>query len=88
MLYLPLWRACSDDLAIGMPIDDYSAGARLVPEVGGINESKKPIVWYGTSIVHGAASTRAGAGFTNRIARGINRTVLNFGCALSFQPFL
>jgi hypothetical protein len=34
---------------------------------------------YGTSIVHGAASTRAGASFVNRISRGINRTVYNFG---------
>ena len=33
----------------------------------------------GTSIVHGAAVTRAGEAFTNRISRAINRTVLNFG---------
>lgn len=29
--------------------------------------------------MHGAASTRAGDSFTNRISRGLNRTVLNFG---------
>ena len=74
--YLPLWRACSDDLAIGIPAAEAAAGARLIPESGGIDETKRPVVWYGTSIVHGAASTRAGAGFTNRISRSINRTVL------------
>eukprot|EP01052_Picozoa_sp_SAG31_P000653 SAG31_NODE_19_length_35031_cov_42.510707_4_plen_745_part_00 len=79
MLYLPLWRACGDDLAIGIPAAEAAAGAKLVPEAGTIDGNKKPVVWYGTSIVHGAASTRAGAGFTNRISRGINRTILNFG---------
>ena len=74
--YLPLWRAVSDDLAIGIPAAEAASGAKLLPDTGGIDESKKPVVWYGTSIVHGAASTRAGAGFTNRISRAINRTVL------------
>jgi hypothetical protein len=45
ILYLPLGRACSDDLAIGIPAVDAAAGARLVPESGGIDESKPPIVW-------------------------------------------
>eukprot|EP00037_Helgoeca_nana_P028974 m.344136 g.344136 ORF g.344136 m.344136 type:complete len:811 (-) comp27878_c0_seq1:173-2605(-) len=79
MLYLPLWRACSDDLAIGISAEDHAAGARLVPSTGAIDATKPPIVWYGTSILHGAAVTRAGESFSNRVSRGLNRTVLNFG---------
>ena len=55
---------------------DAAGGAKLVAESGGIDEAKPPVVWYGTSIVHGAASTRAGSSFTNRISRSITRTVL------------
>ena len=78
MLYLPLWRAC-DNLTIGIPQADYDKGVRLVKEKRGIDRSKKPVVWYGTSILHGAASTRSGQAFSNRVQRGLNRTVLNFG---------
>eukprot|EP00040_Diaphanoeca_grandis_P020150 m.107095 g.107095 ORF g.107095 m.107095 type:complete len:858 (-) comp27770_c0_seq2:220-2793(-) len=78
MLYLPLWRAC-DNLSIGIPQAEYDEGARLEPDVGAIDTTKKPIVWYGTSILHGAASTRAGASFSNRVQRTLNRTVFNFG---------
>jgi hypothetical protein len=62
MLYLPLWRAC-DNLTVGIPQADYDAGVRLVKETSSIDLGKKPIVWYGTSILHGAASTRAGMSF-------------------------
>ena len=48
ILYLPLWRSCSN-LSIGIPAADAAAGARLVPESGGIDRSKKPVVWYGAS---------------------------------------
>ena len=78
ILYLPLWRAC-DNLTIGIPQTEYDAGVRIVKETHAIDATKKPIVWYGTSILHGAASTRAGAGFANRISRALNRTVYNFG---------
>jgi hypothetical protein len=66
-------------LAIGISAADHAAGARLVPSAAAIRSVLKPVVWYGTSILHGAASTRAGAGFSNRIARGINRTIYKFG---------
>ena len=38
-------RACSDDLAVGIPATDFAAGARLVREDGGIDGTKKPVVW-------------------------------------------
>eukprot|EP00035_Acanthoeca_spectabilis_P007412 m.136418 g.136418 ORF g.136418 m.136418 type:complete len:830 (-) comp13943_c0_seq1:293-2782(-) len=79
MLYLPLWRACSDDLSIGITSADYTKGGRIVPSSGAIDASKPPVVWYGTSIVHGAAVTRAGESFTNRVSRALNRTIYNFG---------
>ena len=40
ILYLPLWRACSDDLAIGIPAADHAAGGRIVAESGGISAGK------------------------------------------------
>ena len=55
ILYLPLWRSCSN-LSIGIPAADAAAGARLVPESGGIDRSKKPVVWYGTSHTYPAAT--------------------------------
>lgn len=79
ILYLPLWRHPSDDLAVGIPEADYARGARIVPAPHGNDASRLPVVWYGTSIVHGAAVSRAGEAFTNRVSRAINRTVLNFG---------
>ena len=77
--YLPLWRAVSDDLAIGIPAAEAASGAKLLPDTGGIDESKKPVVWYGTSIVHGAASTHAGMQWTNQANRILNREGLNLG---------
>lgn len=78
LLYLPLWRACSS-LRIGIRAAEHAAGARLLPSMAAIDRSRKPVVWYGTSIVHGAAVARAGAAFTNVVSRALNRTVYNFG---------
>lgn len=39
----------------------------------------KPVLWYGTSIVHGAASTHAGMQWTNQANRILNREGLNLG---------
>ena len=47
----------------------------------------KPVVWYGTSITQGGVSPRPGHAYTNRIARGINREVLNFGQSKSKTLF-
>ena len=43
------------------------------------NSDKKPIVWYGTSILQGAVASRPGMIFTNWISRNINREIFNFG---------
>ncbi len=44
------------------------------------NPVKKPIVFYGTSIINGAASSRAGNNYTNIISRSIyDRNIVNLG---------
>jgi len=43
------------------------------------NNNKKPIVWYGTSILQGAVASRPGMIFTNWISRNIQREIYNFG---------
>eukprot|EP01062_Namystynia_karyoxenos_P045681 TRINITY_DN3398_c0_g1_i2.p1 TRINITY_DN3398_c0_g1~~TRINITY_DN3398_c0_g1_i2.p1 ORF type:complete len:1792 (+),score=322.68 TRINITY_DN3398_c0_g1_i2:62-5437(+) len=40
-----------------------------------------PVVWYGTSIVQGAASSRPGMILTHQISRSLGREILNFGFA-------
>merc|ERR1719198_2556411 len=42
---------------------------------------KKPVVWYGTSIVQGGAVSRPGSTFTNILSRELGRLVVNFGFA-------
>ena len=41
--------------------------------------TKKPIVWYGTSILQGAVASRPGMIFTSWISRNIQREIFNFG---------
>ena len=41
--------------------------------------SKKPVVWYGTSILQGGVASRPGMIFTNAISRNIRREIKNFG---------
>ncbi len=41
--------------------------------------SKKPIIIYGSSIVHGTAATRPGLVYTNILSRYLNMNVINLG---------
>ncbi|MBD5425622.1 MAG: hydrolase [Bacteroides sp.] len=73
MLYLPLYDGI-DSLYIGID-GDYTlkAPAISLPDV------EKPIVFYGTSLLQGACSSRPGIAHTNQIARRLNRQTINFG---------
>lgn len=69
-LYLPL-RNTVVDLSIGVP--DGASFEPLAPRVA------KPIVFYGTSITHGASASRPGMVHTAILGRRLDRPVMNFG---------
>jgi hypothetical protein len=69
-LYLPLFNQ-TDDVAIGVP-----AGAFL--EVLDPDPTP-PVLYYGTSIVHGAAASRPGMAMPAQLGRRLDRPVINLG---------
>ncbi len=69
-LYLPLYNG-TESLKIGIP-----EGASFTP----IEPRKeKPIVFYGTSITHGASASRAGMPHPAILGRRLDRPVINLG---------
>jgi len=69
-LYLPL-RNPVDKLEVGVP-----AGARLQPIPPSM---EKPLVFYGTSIVHGAYGSHAGVVYPAILGRRLHKPVINLG---------
>lgn len=69
-LYLPL-RNGVEELTIGIPPDAKFEG--LPPR------ATKPIVFYGTSITHGASASRPGMTHVAILGRRLDRPVMNFG---------
>lgn len=69
-LYLPLYNGV-ESLDIGVP-----EGTTLTPITP---RSEKPLVFYGTSILHGACASRPGMAFTNILRRRLNMPVINLG---------
>jgi hypothetical protein len=69
-LYLPLYNGI-ESLQIGVPPDASFKG--LAPR------AEKPIVFYGTSITHGAAASRPGMVHTAILGRRFDRPVINLG---------
>ena len=70
MAYLPLYNGV-ESLEIGVPAD--AAFEPLAPRVD------KPIVYYGTSIAHGACASRPGMAFPAILGRRLDRPVINLG---------
>jgi hypothetical protein len=70
MAYLPLYNGV-ESLAIGVPAD--AAFEPLAPR------TQKPIVYYGTSIAHGACASRPGMAFPAILGRRLDRPVVNLG---------
>ncbi len=68
--YLPLFNG-PDSLAIGVP--EGAKFERLAPR------TEKPIVFYGTSITHGASASRPGMVHTAIIGRHLDYPVINLG---------
>lgn len=70
MLYLPLYNGV-ETLEIGVP--EGAAFQPIAPR------SAKPIVYYGTSIAHGACASRPGMSFSAILGRWFDRPVINLG---------
>ncbi len=69
-IYLPLYNGI-ESIEIGVP-----KGATFEP-VG--PRKAKPIVFYGTSILHGACASRPGMAFTNILGRRLKIPTINLG---------
>ena len=69
-LYLPLYNGV-ESLEVGVPATAAFAG--LPPR------SEKPVVFYGTSITHGACASRPGMVHTAILGRRLDRPVINLG---------
>lgn len=69
MIYLPLYNG-TDSLKIGLPMSASLAKAALRP---------KPMVFYGTSIVHGGCASRPGMAYPAILGRRLDRSVVNLG---------
>ena len=69
-LYLPLYNGC-ESLEIGVP-----EGAKFE---GLSPRQSKPIVFYGTSITHGACASRPGMAHPAILGRRFDRPVINLG---------
>jgi hypothetical protein len=73
MLYLSLYDG---ETALEIGID--STATIEAPKVD-LPSTKKPIVWYGTSLLQGGCASRPGMGVTNIVMRRLNREVMNLG---------
>lgn len=69
-LYLPLYNAVQW-MRIGVPQENT---LNLIP----VND-EKPIVTYGTSIMHGSYASRPGLAWTNILGRKLNAKMVNLG---------
>lgn len=67
-LYLPLMRR----------VLSFEVGARA-PLAALPADARRPIVYYGTSIVHGAGVSRPGLGHAQQIGRALDREIINLG---------
>jgi hypothetical protein len=69
-VYLPLYNGV-ESLEIGVdPKADFQPAAA---------RTEKPIIFYGTSIMHGACASRPGISMTAIIGRRLNRPTINLG---------
>ncbi len=69
-IYLPLYNGI-DSLSIGVPVG--ATFERLAPR------AEQPIVFYGTSITHGASASRPGMTHVAILGRRLDRPVVNLG---------
>jgi len=73
MLYLPLYNGV-ESVKIGFPAD---AAVKPAPAYEGAKA--KPILFYGTSILHGGCASRPGLAYPSIIGRKLDWPIYNFG---------
>ena len=73
LVYLPA-RGLLESVEIGV-----SSSAAPPVGVAPYDPTKKPVLWYGTSIMHGAATLHAGMQWTNQADRMLQRVGWNYG---------
>jgi hypothetical protein len=73
LLYLPLYNGVTS-VQVGVPAANSIEAAPAYPA-----ERAKPIVFYGTSITHGACASRPGMVHTAILGRWYHRPVINLG---------
>lgn len=73
LLYLPLYNGVTK-VEVGIPPDKTLS----TPEPSA-RDRKKPVVFYGTSITHGACASRPGMSFTAIAGRMLDTPVINLG---------
>ena len=73
LLYLPLYNGVTS-VEIGVPAGKTIEKAPAYPQT-----HAKPIVFYGTSITHGACATRPGMVHTAILSRKYGRPIINLG---------
>ena len=73
MLFLPLYNGV-DALRIGVP-----EGHRLDPGPERPEASRRPVVYYGTSIAQGACASRTGSCHVAILGRALDRPMINLG---------
>ena len=69
-LYLPLYNGVS---SVTVGVDEHAMMG--TPEIG----DEKPIVFYGTSITHGASASRTGMAHPAILGRRLGRPIINLG---------
>lgn len=72
---LPLYNGIK---SFSLGVDENAYVRPLGPRRNGID---KPVVFYGTSITHGACASRPGLAFVNRVGRDLDVPVVNLGFA-------
>lgn len=70
LLYLPMRNQL---LRLHLGVDDGAGFFRIPPR------TRKPLVWYGSSIVHGAFAIRSGLGTPQIVARNLDLPLINLG---------
>ncbi len=73
LLYLPLYNGV-ESLEINVPSGKYLAASKPRPA-----DKQKPIVFYGTSITHGACASRPGMTHPAILGRRFERPIINLG---------
>lgn len=73
MIYLPLYNGVAS-FKLGLP-----RGASVKPLPPRANGAAKPVVFYGTSITHGACASRPGMAWVNQTARLLDMPAVNLG---------